>query len=108
MVFSRGFLIHNPYQIAYRVAGDYDLYLRAKRVAIITTADSRPLTGIEVDGVASGSPMTSYREYLAIAHDHLRGHVRIASLIRISVRALIIITLKKFIPRRWFHLLRGI
>jgi putative colanic acid biosynthesis glycosyltransferase len=108
MVFARRFVLQNTYQSSYKIAGDYDLYLRAGRVGIIAGVGCPPLVGIEVEGIASTNPMVSYLEYLSIAHKRLRGWPRLAALSRIAIRALCVVFVKAIVPRRWVAMLRGV
>lgn len=108
MVFARGFVLLNKYQTSYKIAGDYDLYLRAERVGIVASAASRPLVAVEVEGVASSNPIMAYREYLLIARNRFQGWTKLIVMLRIAIRALSVITLKTIIPRRWISALRGV
>ena len=108
MVFSRSFVSENKYQASYKIAGDYDLYLRAERVDIVASAASMPLVGVEVEGVASSNPLKAYREYLTIAGTRLQGWTKLIVMFRIGIRAIFVITVKAIIPRRWVSALRGV
>lgn len=108
MVFARSFVLLKKYQASYKIAGDYDLYLQAERVGMLTSATSRPLVGVEVEGVASSNPLKAYREYLSIASTRLQGWTKLIVMLRIGIRALSVITMKAIIPRRWVSKLRGV
>lgn len=108
MVFGRDFVLLNKYDALYKIAGDYDLYLQATKVAIISSDTSRPLTAVEVEGVASRNPMVAYREYLSIARNRLEGRQRLIAMFRIGLRALSVATLKLAFPRRWISTIRGV
>jgi putative colanic acid biosynthesis glycosyltransferase len=108
MVFSKSFLLRNRYQAAYKIAGDYDVYLRAERVGIFSNYSSRPLVAVEVDGLASSNPFGAYREYLVIARHRLHGGAKLIVMLCIFARALVIITVKLILPRRWISALRGV
>ena len=98
----------NKYQVSYKIAGDYDLYLRAGRVDMIFDMFSTPLVRVEVDGVASTNPLKAYGEYLTIARNRLRGRARIVALLLIGIRAFGVILVKTLLPKRWVELLRGV
>lgn len=103
MVFSRNFMFANPFAIQYRIAADYDLYLTAKREHIQIVEGCEPLTEIEALGVASESPVQSYKEYLQIAYRKLRGRARWIALVRIGCKGVAVIFLKRVFPRAWVH-----
>ncbi len=107
MLFSKGFVASHPYDIQYRIAADFNLYLSAdsKRTRAFQEG---PLTEIEAVGLASESPAQSYREYLQIAYRHLRGWVRWIAIVRIGCKGMLVIALKKTLPRAWVHGLRRI
>ena len=111
MVFARRFVQLNKYNASYKIAGDFDLYLRASRTGIFAeTADmaGMPFVAVEVDGVASASPLKSYGEYLKIAYRRLKGRSRIVAIALIGVRALLVVMVKIIFPKRFIVLLRGI
>ena len=108
MVFAKSFVLLKKYQASYKIAGDYDLYLRAERVGIVASAASMPLVGVEVEGVASSNPLKAYREYLTIAETRLQGWTKLIVMFRIGIRAISVITVKAIIPRRWVSALRGV
>ena len=108
MLFARRFVQLNKYQVSYKIAGDYDLYLRAGRVDMIFDMFSTPLVRVEVDGVASTNPLKAYGEYLTIARNRLRGRARIVALLLIGIRAFGVILVKTLLPKRWVELLRGV
>jgi putative colanic acid biosynthesis glycosyltransferase len=108
MVFARRFVQLNKYEASYRIAGDFDLYLRAGRISIIADTAGKPLVGVEVEGVASTNPLKAYGEYLTIACSRLRGRSRIVAILLIGIRALCVITIKTIIPNRWVSALRGV
>jgi putative colanic acid biosynthesis glycosyltransferase len=108
MVFSTAFLRLQGFNIRYRVAADYDLYLRARRAGILVVPIMMPLSIVEVDGVASGNPARSYMECLTIAFRNLRGMERAVNVFRIGFRASLIICLKGIIPHRWVRNLRRV
>ena len=107
MLFSRKFVSAHPYDPKYRIAGDYDLYLRAdfSRIVVLPTLFS--LSRVEIDGVASGNPITAYREYLRSAYKNLNGRLRVLVLARIALRAIVVILLKRTLPPGWIAKLRG-
>lgn len=103
MVFSREFMCANPYDIQYSIAADFDLYLSAKQEQIQIVDGYEPLTDIEASGVASESPVQSYKEYLRIAYGKLRGPARWIALARIGFKGAAVICLKRTVPRAWVH-----
>jgi putative colanic acid biosynthesis glycosyltransferase len=106
MVFSTEFLRSNGFDTCYRVAADFDLYLRARRAGILVAPTMMPISAVEVAGVAFGNPTRSYMEHLVIASRNLHGMERVVNVIRIGVRASWVICLKAIIPHRWVRKLR--
>lgn len=107
MIFSRRFVHQNQYQISYRIAGDFDLYLRAGHVGVFANPTCGPLVAVEVEGVASSNPFKAYGEYLIIACKRLRGRSRAAAILLILIRALCVIPAKTLLPKRWIAAIRG-
>ena len=108
MVFARRFVQLNKYNASYRIAGDFDLYLRAARTGIFADTDDSPFVAVEVDGLASSNPLKAYGEYLKIAYRRLKGRSRIVAIALIGVRALWVVTAKTIFPKRWITVLRGV
>ena len=108
MVFSRTFMLANPYDIQYLLAADFDLYLSAKFEQILIARVIEPLTNVEVVGLSSENPIQTYKEYLQIAYKKLHGRIRWIVLVRISFKAIAVITLKQIFPRKWVFYLRHI
>jgi hypothetical protein len=108
MVFARRFLQLNKYNNSYKIAGDFDLYLRAARTGIFADTADIPFVAVEVDGVASANPLMAYGEYLKIAYLRLSGCSRIVAIVLIGVRGLCVVTAKTIFPKRWIMLLRGV
>lgn len=108
MIFRKQFVNNNCYETRYKIAGDYDLYLRAERDAIITRKLTQSLVAVEAEGYASSHPVRAYFEYLAIACRRLKGARKLRTIFLIMSRALIVITAKLFLPTKWILLLRRI
>ena len=108
MVFASRFVRENRYQISYRIAGDFDLYLRARRVGVFAVPDCGPLVAVELEGVASSNPLKAYSEYLTIAFKRLHGWSRAATVLIIAFRALCVIPAKTLLPKRWIAVIRGV
>lgn len=108
MIFSSVFIAKNRYDIRYKIAADYDLYLRANPNRIKVAPTLRQLSVVEVDGVASGNPLVSYREYLISAARNLHGSKRFITLVRIALKAVLIVSLKAILPNRLVVHLRGV
>jgi len=106
MIFSSNFTRTYPYNTCYKIAADYDLYLHSQPSGIVHLSMSEPLTEVEINGVASSNPVTSYMEYLVIAFRNLHGKKRLICLIRIGLRAMVVIPLKLLFPQRWLGKLR--
>lgn len=104
MVFSADFVRAHPYDIRYKIAADYDLYMRSDSVIIAPL--KAPLTAVEVDGVASSQPLISYREYLVIVSRNLNGIEMLSSMVRIGLKALAVIILKSLLPKTLMSKLR--
>lgn len=105
MVISKKFMQNNLYDTRYRIAADFNLYLSANSERIFVLASSEPLTDIEAVGVASENPWQSYKEYLLIAAKKLHGSTRWMVLFRIGCKALVLIILKKILPKAWLNAL---
>jgi glycosyltransferase involved in cell wall biosynthesis len=108
MVFARRFLQLNTYNNSYKIAGDFDLYLRATQIGISTDTFGMPFIAVEVDGVASANPLKAYGEYLKIVCNRLHGRSRIIALLIIAIRAILIISVKTLLPKRWLIVFRGV
>lgn len=107
MIFSRRFCCSNRYDTQYKIAADYDLYLRADFSRIVMASVPFSLSSVEIDGVASGNPITAYSEYVHIAAKNLKGLIRFVALARIITKAFFVILLKQTLPRGWIAYLRG-
>lgn len=107
MLFSKKFTTINLYNTEYKVAGDFDLYLRADVRNLFIYPTNKFLTEIELLGYASENPALAYGEYLKIINKRLTGTLRFFCLMRISILALIVIILKKFLSKKIILLLRG-
>lgn len=105
MVFSRDFMHSNPYDLQYRIAADFNLYMSANAGRMMILPD-RLLTDIEAVGVASENPAKAYKEYLQIAGRKLQGWNRCMALARIGGKGAVVIVLKVSLPRQWVHGLR--
>ena len=108
MVFARRFVQLNKYNASYKIAGDFDLYLRAARTGIFADPAGKPLVAVEVDGIASANPIMAYGEYLKIAFHRLNGRSRVVAIVLIGVRALFVVTAKTIFPKRLIVVLRGV
>ncbi len=108
MVFASRFVQENEYQISYRIAGDFDLYLRARRVGVFADPPCGPLVAVEVEGVASANPFKAYSEYLTIVFKRLHGRSRATAILIIVFRALFVIPAKALLPKRWIAAIRGV
>lgn len=95
MLFLRKFALLNLFNSRYKVAGDFDLYLRADKKNLFAHPTIKFLTEIEREGYASNNPALAYMEYLKIAYSRLRGVSRVVNFIRIAGWALIVIPAKK-------------
>lgn len=104
MVFSADFVRVHPYDIRYKIAADYNLYMQGRSVIIAHL--KTPLTAVEVDGVASSQPLASYKEYLLIVSRNLKGLNMLACMMRVGCRALVVIALKSLLPKTWMSKLR--
>jgi len=107
MLFSAEFIHAHPYNIRYKIAADYDLYVRSRPNAVAFALTPAPLTAVEVDGVASSQPLISYREYLVIVSKNMTGMKMVACMTRIALKALLVIAAKSILPQGWISKLRG-
>ena len=103
MVFSKKFMQAHLYDTRYRIAADFNLYLSANAERVLVLASSEPLTDIEA--VASENPWQSYKEYLQVAADKLHGSTKWMVLARIGCKAVVVILLKKTLPKAWLDAL---
>jgi len=99
MLFSKSFMTNHSYDIRYKVAADYDLYLRADPSRVINIQSRDPITSIELEGYASNNPTLAYKEYIQIACRHLHGAEKLFSLLRIVTKAGVVIFFKKILPK---------
>ena len=106
MIFSRKFIYENKYDTAYKVAADYDVYLRAKSIQILGGDRCAPLVSVEAEGYASSNPIKSYSEYFLIASRRLKGARKVIILSRIFVRAFVVVSVKTIFPSRWLSVLK--
>jgi putative colanic acid biosynthesis glycosyltransferase len=107
MIFSRKFIYENKYETVYKVAADYDVYLRAKNIQILGWDRCAPLVSVEAEGYASSNPVKSYGEYLLIASRRLKGVRKVITLSRIFVRAFVVVSIKTIFPTRWLSVLKS-
>ena len=108
MIFLADFVRACPYDMRYKIAADYDLYMRADKSRIFIAPMVLSLTAVEIDGVASSSPVESYKEYLSIAFRNCHGLERLACLIRIGSKALFVILLKSILTKPLVQWLRRV
>ncbi len=106
MVFDGDFIRSHLYDIRYRIAADFDLYLKANIKHVIFYPGSVPLTSIEATGVASENPTESYREYLNVVTENVEGLVKLWACSKIASRATVIILMKRFLPGNWLATVR--
>ena len=106
MVFLTSFVRAHLYDTRYKIAADYDLYLHAQPSQVTLASVEKPLTAVEINGVASSNPVISYKEYLLIALRNLHGVEMLACLICISFRALVVIPMKLLLPLGWIEKMR--
>lgn len=106
MVFAEDFMRAHAYDTRYRIAADFNLYLKADTTRVILFSGVEPLTAIEAVGIASANPMQSYTEYLRAAAQNLGGAVKWQALARIWFKAVVVILLKKALPENWVAALR--
>lgn len=108
MLFSREYLLKNKFEINYKIAGDFDLYLRADKNNLLIIRGDNILTSIERDGFASENPILAYREYIKIASTRLHGLEKFFVLMRIISKAIIIIFFKKVLNKKWVSKIRRV
>jgi putative colanic acid biosynthesis glycosyltransferase len=95
MLFLRKFALLNLFNSRYKVAGDFDLYLRADKKNLFAHPTIKFLTEIEREGYASNNPVLAYMEYLNIVYRRLKGVSKLVNLIRIAGWAFMVISAKK-------------
>jgi putative colanic acid biosynthesis glycosyltransferase len=108
MIFARNFMVNHPYNIKYRIAGDFELYLQTSTGRVCTVSSKGSLTLIQGEGFASANPLIAYREYLHIVSNRYRGTERLLGFIVIFCKGMMMIVLKKIIPKRWINYFRVI
>jgi putative colanic acid biosynthesis glycosyltransferase len=107
ILFSKKFITNHLYDTNLKIAGDFDVYLRALKENILIFRYENFLTEIELEGYASRNPLLAYKEYIMIIWRRLYGLDRVVVLIRIMTWACFIILAKKALPKKIFSLLRG-
>jgi putative colanic acid biosynthesis glycosyltransferase len=108
MIFVRNFLIRHPYNIKYKIAGDFELYVRSHPDRVFIVSDTKPLTLIQGEGYASTNPLIAYSEYLNVVFNRYQGFARILAFMVISCKGIVAIALKKILPIRWINFFRVI
>lgn len=108
MLFSADFLSNNLYNAELKIAGDFDLYLRALKEDIHVLRSENYLTKIELNGFASKNPFLAYKEYLITACKRLYGLERIIALLRIFAWGFLVLLVKKVFPVKIVQLLRSL
>jgi len=98
MVFSTKFMRLHYYDTRFRIAADFDLYLKADRMRVILFSGADCLTAVEAEGLASANPVQSYKEYLDVVRENLSGGLKWLALTRISLKAAGVIILKRTLP----------
>ncbi|MDA1332501.1 MAG: glycosyltransferase [Proteobacteria bacterium] len=108
MIFGKQFILRNRYETIYKIAGDYDLYLRAERITVLGAEICQSLVAVEAEGYASAHPVRAYCEYIIIASRRLKGAPKLMAIFLIMARALLVIPIKLFLPSKWILILKGI
>jgi putative colanic acid biosynthesis glycosyltransferase len=108
MIFARKFMVNHPYNIKYRIAGDFELYLQTSPERVCTVSAKSPLTLIQGEGFASTNPLIAYKEYLHIVFNRYQSTARLLGFIVIFCKGMIMIFLKNIIPKRWINYFRVI
>ncbi|QWD07842.1 glycosyltransferase [Polynucleobacter paneuropaeus] len=108
MLFLRKFALLNLFNSRYKVAGDFDLYLRANIENLFSHPTVKFLTEVEREGYASNNPALAYIEYLKITCRRLRGVSRTVNFIRIAAWALMVIPAKKALSNKYIAKLRNL
>jgi putative colanic acid biosynthesis glycosyltransferase len=110
MFFSRQFVLRKKYEVGYKIAGDYDLYLRADKIGYSWECGAKvlPLVSVELEEKKKKNPLKSYYEYIIIASQRLSGWNRVLVIARIIARATVVVSLKYLIPNRYIFLIRGV
>ena len=99
MFFSKLFLERNKYSLDYKIASDFDLYLKSDLKNVIIISERNPISIVEFDGVASKNLRLSYNEYKIIISKKYSGISKIFYLIKINMKATLIIFLKKLFSK---------
>jgi len=106
MCFAAAFLRAHPYDLRYRIAGDFDLVAKAARERIVAADGMSPLVEVEGEGVPSSQPLRAYGEYALIL---LRGGGGPAmALARVLARGVTVVLLKSLLPQRILASLRRV
>lgn len=96
MLFSRGFLLSQKYNKNYKIAGDYDLYLRSDKGKVVPLFSAPALVQVERYGVASANPVKSYSEYLISAYNNISGPKLVYTCALIFLKMTVVLFYKKF------------
>ncbi len=114
MFFSKSFLKNNNYNLLYKIASDFDLYLKADWKKICLISNFLPISIVEYEGVASKNPNLSYSEYKSIVKKRFNGFSRISLLIKINLKLILVkvfkyvflkksvFKIRKLFDRFWF------
>lgn len=108
MLFKNEFIKRNLYDTTYKIAADFDLYLKSDFSKIQILKNCTPITIVEGDGIASRNTYKSYNEYIKIVF-HKYGFIKgFLSIMKILVKSLLIRLIKKIISKNMMVKFRSI
>jgi putative colanic acid biosynthesis glycosyltransferase len=108
MLFKNEFIKRNLYDTTYKIAADFDLYLKSDFSNIQIVKNCNPLTIVEGDGVASINSYIAYNEYIKIVF-HKYGLIKgFTSITKILVKSLLVRSAKKLISKNAMVKIRSI
>jgi putative colanic acid biosynthesis glycosyltransferase len=106
MIFEAKFIRNQPYDIRYKIAADFSVYLKADRSRVLVSSESSLLVAIEAKGMASEHPLQSYAEYLKVINNELQGVVKWLAVTRVGTKAIVVVLSKWILPASWLAVFR--
>ena len=108
MVFSKKFLQASQYNLSYKIASDFDLYLQSDKSKVYFVSNFTVLTMVEGEGVASQNFLLSYLEYLKIISNRYSGLLRLILLLKVICKIFIITIFKLLLTKSFFVKLKKV
>ena len=99
MFFSKSFLDRNKYSLNYKIASDFDLYLKSDFKNIVIISEYEPISIVEIHGIASTNLRLSYNEYKRIISKNYIGILKFFLLTKVNFKVILIILLKELFDK---------